>query len=388
MTSKSILISKVINVPFNLYKGKACRLSLETPHTVDEVVVGLSGKNKRRTITTFRDVDGNIIERAFDYHRKPFRNIVYKKYYNEIGADEFVVSTCKKEYFLPRGMEPYYRSSIPILIPGKPKDYFWIHTKCETDHVATVKSTGEKIISRTSVSNIEDYEKSIHKFIEFPHLINKKLKGKLKFLYFNVSNLTNKILRDSVYCDGLDYSKNDLFLPFRAYDVEDLKVPITRKFLEDEKLNRLWIRINANYFPPENERKLILAEFCPDEGLINFNAEKNVKSKKSIVKSSRHEVQHVWQYYLDARNTEADEGWQGLIYKKFGPLKNKALMIEAQKYSQAIENYVPCTDDYNAYLKNYIEQDADKVARIVSDKYERQMARLSKSLPHIPKELL
>ena len=203
-----------------------------------------------------------------------------------------------------------------------------------------------------------------------------------------MSNLTNKILRDSVYCDGLDYSKNDLFLPFRAYDVEDLKVPITRKFLEDEKLNRLWIRINANYFPPENERKLILAEFCPDEGLINFNAEKNVKSKKSIVKSSRHEVQHVWQYYLDARNTEADEGWQGLIYKKFGPLKNKALMIEAQKYSQAIENYVPCTDDYNAYLKNYIEQDADKVARIVSDKYERQMARLSKSLPHIPKELL
>ena len=76
------------------------------------------------------------------------------------------------------------------------------------------------------------------------------------------------------------------------------------------------------------------------------------------------------------------------MFERFGPIKNKTLQIEADKCTDAIENYVEFTEDYQAYLKNYIEAEANREGRLTREKYDRQGEKLRKSLPHIPKELL
>ena len=69
------LVSKTIGTSFQKYKGDALRLSTQTPATVGEVVLALKKHpDLQRKVTTFRDSNGSIIERSFDYFDKPYRN--------------------------------------------------------------------------------------------------------------------------------------------------------------------------------------------------------------------------------------------------------------------------------------------------------------------------
>jgi hypothetical protein len=113
------------------------------------------------------------------------------------------------------------------------------------------------------------------------------------------------------------------------------------------------------------------------------------KSKASAIGTARHEVEHIWHYLLDARNGDNEIGtWQHTMFERFGPIKNKTLQKEANKCTDAIENYVEFTEDYQAYLRNYIEVEAHREGRLAREKYKRQGEKLRKSFPHIPKELL
>ena len=99
-------------------------------------------------------------------------------------------------------------------------------------------------------------------------------------------------------------------------------------------------------------------------------------------------MEHVWQYYLDARNSAETNGWQGEIYKRFGALRDNKLKVEADKCSDSIANYVSYSEDYDAYRKSYIEEQAYTLAERLEEKYLRQGAKLAKSLPHVPEHLL
>ena len=92
------LISKSIGQDFAQYNKNAIRLNFRTPKTVDEVVVGLKDNpSLQRKITTFRDEKGQIMERAFDYHDKPYRNRLYSHLYNEQGAIAKWFLVCSKD---------------------------------------------------------------------------------------------------------------------------------------------------------------------------------------------------------------------------------------------------------------------------------------------------
>ncbi len=171
------LISKPVRQKFIEYKGDAVRLSLQTPATVEEVVLGLKGRNDlKRKITTFRDSDGEIIERAFDYFDKPYRNRLYTKNHNFI-EDEFVVSKTTKDYVLDRSAMTYYKDLRQF--PQVKRTILWAPVKTETNHIAENKITGEKIFSQVReeiVSRQKNRKK--HIFIEFPPIINKKIQKK------------------------------------------------------------------------------------------------------------------------------------------------------------------------------------------------------------------
>ena len=78
MTLKNFyLISKETGILFSNYKKKAMLLSDEIPHSVDEIVVWKVGTKKKRRVTTFRNANGGLVERIYDYPQKPLKNIVY-----------------------------------------------------------------------------------------------------------------------------------------------------------------------------------------------------------------------------------------------------------------------------------------------------------------------
>ena len=385
------IISKPTRILFSQYKGKAIRLSDETPHTVEELVIGRYGVKNPRIVTTFRNSKGEIIERAYDYPRQPLRNVVYTHTDHVIGEDEYVKSTTRKEYTISRTILKAYKEYQQALSEVRSRTFLWTHNKTETNHLSENINTGEKILSRTSVINMENLGKQIHRFIEFPHVIGGKIKDYIsKFLYFEVDDMSGKIIPYSIFSDGIKFSKNDQFLQFRALDIDSLKEPITRKFMRDRKVDKLGVTIDTKYIPTDEVEKTRLAAcFIPSNGSVNFNMLHKPKSKSAVIDTARHEVEHIWHYLLDARNGGHEVGtWQNEMFQQLGPIKNKALQQEANKCTDAIDNYVEFTKDYQAYLRNYIEAEAHREGRLAQEKYTRQGEKLRESLPHIPKELL
>lgn len=385
------LISKTPLKLFSQYKGKAVCLSDEIPHFVDEVVVGRFGVKNPRIITTFRNANGEIIERSYDYPRKPLKNVVYSYSDNVIGEDEYVKSTTRKEYTISRVVLKTYKDLQKKLSELRAKTFLWTHKNTETNHLAENINTGEKVLSRTSTTNLEEFGKQIHRFIEFPHIVSGKIKAIAnKYLYFEVDGVSGKVINDSIFSDGVKFSKNDQFLPFRALDLDGMKEPITRKFMKDRKVDNLDVIIDTKYIPSDNvEKKRLVACFIPSNGSINFNMLYKPKSKSSVAGTSRHEVEHIWHYFLDARNGGHEVGtWQDDMFKKFGPIKNNTLQQEANRCTEALENYVEFTEDYLAYSNNYIEEQSRLVGRLAKEKYDRQGEKLRNSFPHIPRELL
>ena len=385
------LISKPTRILFAQYKGKAQRLSNELPHTVEEIIVGRRGVKGQRIITTFRNSKGEIIERSYDYPKRPLRNVVYTHSDHVIGEDEYVTSITRKEYSISRTILKTYKEFQQALNEVKSRTFLWTHHKTETNHLSENINTGEKILSRSSIINMENIDKQIHRFVEFPHVLGGKIKKHIiKFLYFEVDNTSGKVIQDSIFSDGIKFNRGDQFLQFRAYDIDGVKEPATFKFMRDRKVDKLGVTVDTQYIPTDDKEKTrLVACFIPSNGSVNFNMLYKPKSKTMVIGTARHEVEHIWHYLLDARNGDNEIGtWQATMFQQFGPIKNKTLQQEANKCSDAIENYVEFTEDYQAYLKNYIEEEANREGRLVREKYDRQGEKLRKSLPHIPKELL
>lgn len=157
---------------------------------------------------------------------------------------------------------------------------------------------------------------------------------------------------------------------------------------QKQGLSRMNINIEPNYKPPCYEIDNLSAEFNAGTGTINFNKFYKFKSKSRLVSTCRHELEHAWQYYLDARNTGGRYTWQMKIAKKFGSIKNQKLKNEAEKYTKSIENYVPYYEDYEKYKKNYIEIKANQAGLIEQKNYDHQAQEIQRSFPFIPKEML
>lgn len=394
MAREYYLISKRMGEPFTKYKNNALRISVGCPYTVDEIVVGIRGKTGlERKITTFRDSNGKIIERAFNYFDKPYRNRIYSNADNIIGEEQFVTSTTIKEYKLKRAILNVYKDFKDKFASLGLHTALWKNTKTITNHLCENINTGEKVLSQTRIENIKYPSKQLHSFIEFPHIIDgKRQDNNKKLLQYMVNTKNNKIYSDFQKSEGLKNPRKifrDMFLPFRALSMDEIIIPLTKFFIKQRGLSRMELIINTNFMPQYPREERLTAFFLSSNGSINFNKQNIAKSKSNLVSTIRHEVEHGWQYYLDARNIENPESeWQTKIFKKFGEIKNPELKAEAEKYTESIDNYIQYYEDYEKYKKNYIEVMAEKAGNQARGKYNRKGQELRNSFPYIPRELL
>lgn len=389
MAQEYYLISKNIGQRFIGYKGNPIRLSTKLPYYVDEVIVGIKGQiGKERKITTFRDSEGNIIERIFDYFDKPLRNQIRKTQTFTKGEDLYITTTSINEYTLKRSIIDVYNEYRKKFEELNILKALWNQKKIENNHLCENINTGEKIFSRSSVTNLKQPTKHIHSFIEFPHIINGKRTGnKKRILQFMVNSRDNSVTQ-VITQQNAYMPKKDSFIIFRALDFDTLKESITKFFIEKRGLSKMNIGIQTEYKPLCEEIDRLIAFFTPVNGQICFNKFWKFKSKPKIVSTSRHEVEHGWHYYLDARNTGGGNPWQSEIANKFGPIREKNLKQEADKCTQSIQNYVHYYESFEEYKNNYIEEMGDKAGRKAQKQYETQAAEIRQEFPYIPDEML
>ena len=386
MASKYFLLSKTTQ-RFVDYEGRAIRLNKSTPYTVDEVLIAKKGKSTPcEKITTFKDSNGKITERIFNYIGKPIRNRVYQRQEHVIGDNEIVHSTQIKEYFLPQQIVDIYKKFQENLNAFNVQTVLWKKGMVQTNHVSDNINNGEKILSKTTITTdpVSDSD-FLHTFVEYPKIKNGKIERKpVKSLEFGVDGSYN-VDYASINANGVKSPNNDSFLGYRILGIDDMKEPITEKFMRDRGVANLGYIINTNYLP-ENGSETLCGLFY--DGNIMFNKLHDFKSKSNFVSTSSHEVEHGWQYYLDARNGGKRGENLEEIGRTYGEITNKKLKKEADVYTKSIDNYVPHYVDYARYRKNYIEIKANKAGAKAKQEYDEQGKIIREDFRHIPKELL
>ena len=384
------LLTKNIGIKYKQYCGDAVRLSKQIPYTVDEIVVTNDKRPElKRKITTFRDSNGNIIERAFDFSDKPYRNSLYKTEDNVIGNDEFVTSTTKKDYVLDRAVMPFYKKVISNHI--NPKKYmFWFNTQTETNHLSENIATGEKVLTQVKINNSTSKNRQKHTFIEYPHIINGKVDRSVtpKFLKFTVRKNNNSVIEKSVQSNGVEYPKNDTYLGYRALSVDDSKELFAQRFIKEKGLEKAGISINPEYNPINENNPNFMAIFSAEDGVVYYNKDYKFKSKSELVNVSAHEVEHAGQYCLQARYNGGGTEWQNQIAVTYGPIKSNKIKEEAKRYDESINSYVPFWKDRKAYRANLIEVLSNQKGMETQNTYDKEGEQIRKGFVHIPQELL
>lgn len=387
MKSNFYAISKTTQ-NFSDYLGGTIRLSSQIPHSVKEVIIQNKKGKVRGKITTFLDKEGNVIEKAFNIKDKPLKNRIYTSQKNHIGSDEVVISTQIKEYTLKRNLIDIYRKHIKDFIKWNVQTSLWEQEKIQTNHVATNSALGIKYLTISKIQNLKNISKQfLHSFTQYKPIIKNKINkdSSIKHIEYIVNDKF-KALKKSIKTTNMKSPKFDSFLGFRALSLEDFKIPITERFLSDRGIKHLGYKILPNYMPTDGKEITWKGLFC--NGYIKFRRTWVPKSKADFASTSRHEVEHGWQYYLDARNGQ-DRGDNMLaIGEKYGKLKDPKLQYEADKYTESIDNYIPAEKDYNGYRQNYIEIKAFDAGARAEEKYKKEGEILKDEFKHIPPELL
>ncbi len=377
------LVSKTTQ-KYTDYVSNTIKLSKSTPYTVDEVVIGKNGKPCKK-ITTFKDSKGNLIERIFNYEGKPLRNRIYTHNENTIGEDEIVSSTTIKNYYLKRNHTNIYRKYQEQFINAN-KLHLWEKGEVQTNHLAENIDNGNRILSITKIKQPQHaYEQVTHCIVEYPAIKNGKIeKSENKKLEYKV-NKDYSVSQKSIKTKHTKPPLSDEYLGYRILDLEDSKVPLTEKFMKDRKVDGFGYTIDTD-FKPSNNSDTLCALF--DDGTIRFNKLHKFKSKSDFVSTSSHEVEHGWQYYLDARNGGQRGEYLESLGEKHGPIKDVKLQKEADRYTKSFDNYVPWYVDFEKYKKNYVEICANKKGAKTQSEYDKQGKTIRNNFKHIPKEML
>lgn len=387
MKNNFYVISKTTQ-NFSDYLSGTIRLSNQIPQTVKEVLIANKKGKVRGKITTFLDKEGNVIEKAFNIKDKPLKNRIYTSQKNHIGTDEVVTSTQIKEYTLKRNLIDIYRKHIQDFIKWNVQTSLWEQEKIQTNHVATNSALGIKYLTISRIQNLKNIQlQFLHSFTQYKPIVNNKISKNSPIKYIEyIVNDKFIALKSSIHTINMKRPKFDSFLGFRALSLEDFKIPITERFLRDRGIKQLNYKILPNYMPTDGKQITWKGLFC--NGYIKFRKTWIPKSKADFVSTSRHEVEHGWQYYLDARNGK-DRGENMLaIGEKYGKLKDPKLQYEADKYTESIDNYIPAEKDYNGYRQNYIEVKAFDAGARAMKKYNKDGKILREEFKHIPPEML
>jgi len=398
MSNRYSLISKTTNIPFKNYRKHFVSIALPKKGGhfadkinifVDKIDVFDKKLDYKNTVTTYKDKDGNIIGKIFDFANRDLICRIYNHiFYKNIIGIEKIKSKEIREYRLPRKLLKHFCKK------QKNRKYgLWNLEKIETHHVSENSYIKDKIHSLTRILNLRDKQTSTHTIIEFPHTKRNILGFKMgktnkKLLQFDVDKNNWKVIEGSQITQNVEFPQKDPYLPYRILGLNDFIIPITKLMIKKRGLSDMKIGIGYYNETLKNGKKTS-AHFKPWAGKIEYNIAHKRQSKIEITNTSRHETEHAWQYYLDSRSGTPHGNWGKMIQKKFGDLSQEPeLKKVADAYKKSIANYVSYEENEIEYFKSLIERLAREAGENESKIYEASGYEIRSDFPHIPYEVL
>lgn len=349
-----VLLSKETGLNINSDRFFPEQLSLETAKKVDVVVIA-NRKNleQQKIITTFRDDKNNILERVFEYkgYDLPTVHKLYKK-----------IEGC----FFSRLIQTFENLS--------PKNVCSLWQKVSTEKQFFNKSNNNKTVSIVKVSTkertLDDVKTEVHSFARYSSKNGKNNDPKILILNIEKDDFGVPIIKSQSSCN-IDWPIQDEYLAFRAYDADDVKIPLTKLILRKLGLENLNIKAEKSYYRPKN----LLGSFEWKNGIIKYCDE--VESKDKAVNTVFHETHHALQYAIMSLFHDLNSNFANFCKNNFKLNKTRELKKVADEYLIAHTNYVPASEDYDKYYNNLLEKEAREIAKAYLAKYFSQSRRIS-----------
>ena len=151
-------------------------------------------------------------------------------------------------------------------------------------------------------------------------------------------------------CVNTVLPKNDAYLPCRfIFEPEEQIKALTNYHLKEKGLENLGVRTVFTDKIEDGTK----AMFTVENRTIYYNKD----LINNPVSTTAHEVEHAYQHSQIGRIGKGKTSYEKDCYKKFGEIKDKKELEEANKYYIASENY-PKDPKSKEYFNNYLEVEA------------------------------
>lgn len=198
-----------------------------------------------------------------------------------------------------------------------------------------LQTTPLKNKSRNEIQTIEELSVNKHrKYIKTTAVRNKNGELSNKTIEGNIEEL--KQLEDSPY------------LYFRSYSLKEFLSSIIPYAKRKQRVLKRDIEYN---FESLKERTAATSSSDAGFGTVTFDMKK-LNSYSSIVDTVNHELRHQYQDSIIEKFEQ--KGLIGLLKRIVMPFKYSF----AKRCAESKENYISLTEDYTAYLRQYVELDA------------------------------
>lgn len=375
-TKPYTVVSRELNLSPDAPQVTIIGISSQKAATADKVVIAKTDNPEfQKIITTFRDKNGKIIERIFEYKgfNIPEKIRIYRELVSNLKKD---VKGRLIQTF--ENLSPANRSKIWTKISSEKQfvhtDKFWD----KADYVTITRVT-------TTERDIKPPVEEIHSITEYPvpssHLY---ILPQKKSLVFKTKKDSSGIpqITEIISAQNAHVPKNDEYLTLRMYDADDMRKPVTHIALKKSNLDDLNINVEDAYIPNATTK----GSFNHETGTINFNF--LYRPKSSIVGTAFHEVKHAKQYEFMGRTRMLDTKYTTECLIKHGEETSKEAIKKGRIYYNAHKNYVSGDVNYEQYRANLLEQEAWAEAERGVMEYIRKGEALRYQFPRvIPEEL-
>jgi len=346
------LISKRTGLNPNYIRTLPEQLSTKEAYFVDIIVVASSeNTQKQKIITTYKDKNGEIIEKIFEYNGfdKPTIHKIYKNletYSDNIKAKliQTVENISKTKGFSA-----------------------WKKIKTEKQIITKKGNQNIEEITTASVSTnerfINETKNETHTFKKYVFSKNKEgIKTKTLKLETEKNEFGIPIIKniENINCTT---PQNDEYLALRAYDYEDIRIPMAKIALKKLGLENLRIKIDSFL----SRDKKIMGSFDHYTGMIKFNHFIDLKLEN--INTAFHEAKHALQYAIMGIFEKIQTQFGKKCFKEFKGTKTPELNLKAINYFVAHTNYVPSAKNKEEYLTNILEKEAYKAGDLGLNDY-------------------
>ncbi|MFI3299929.1 MAG: hypothetical protein R3Y28_00765 [Candidatus Gastranaerophilales bacterium] len=374
-------VTDEIRKEMNLFQG------IKFPQRVKEydvVEIGHSFKPDeiKTKIITFRDEDGNIVQRNFNSNKTGPQMTTQRNYINQ--EKTFVLD--------PEDVDGDFLDVTGRKIASVTKQDGVYAYKMEEIQTVATKSDGNKVVNVSHIESlpyggIDNVEEEFQSMYEYQ-------KGSKRGYAIGHSSRDKVMGIDTIYdmepeaitFDGVQDLRADRYLPTHLYSLKNFK-RYAPSVVQNPKQPTGYI--SYKWYNKSNTTQH--AYFSPSSGSVNLNNRK-LSTKTDVVDVVAHEKEHAFQFGemhwadIARRVQDGEDVYDCFGHKITADRINQSSVDDARAevFQSALDNYIKPETDLSAYHYNLLEIGARKAGRNAREEYIQSVENIRSEFPYAP----